>query len=357
MFLLTQGILVASEEFYQDVLRFRIGTVSQDYTKIDTNVVRTEHTFYFLNEIKLKAKMFVAKTGISILRKIDAVIESDIYIGGDETVEGFLPTDVFLELINKFPKTAELRHYANARIASIVKEYFVETEVHELALKRFLDRRSNYVHRDITYHGRLVDLEKFRSLSVKLGELLNEAAGMDEGAWQTQVHDLIRMLYPKYILGSREIKIRGVDGYDKRPDFLLIDANGYVDVMEIKKPDVQLLTKQSSYRNNYVPVRELAGATQQIEKYIYCLNYWGEAGERHIKEKLSDKLPDGIYPKIVNPQGILILGRSNDFNNQQKSDFELIKRQYKHIADIMTYDDLRFRVKNIIKSLEVSLLK
>jgi len=35
---------------------------------------------------------------------------------------------------------------------------------------------------------------------------------------------------------------------------------------------------------------------------------------------------------VVNHQGILLLGRSNNFNEQQKRDFELIKRQYKNIA-------------------------
>lgn len=49
------------------------------------------------------------------------------------------------------------------------------------------------------------------------------------------------------------------------------------------------------------------------------------------------------------------MGRSNHFNEQQKSDFELIKRQYKHIAEIMTYDDLLHRIDNIIAALSQQL--
>ena len=45
------------------------------------------------------------------------------------------------------------------------------------------------------------------------------------------------------------------------------------------------------------------------------------------------------------------MGRSNQFNYQQKDDFELIKRQYKHIAEIMTYDDLVQRIENIMAAL------
>ena len=70
-------------------------------------------------------------------------------------------------------------------------------------------------------------------------------------------------------------------------------------------------------------------------------------------------MPKGIVPQVVNPQGILLLGRSNNFNEQQARDFELIKRQYKNVADIMTYDDLVARFERIILALsdEVELNK
>lgn len=46
------------------------------------------------------------------------------------------------------------------------------------------------------------------------------------------------------------------------------------------------------------------------------------------------------------------MGRSDQFNSQQMDDFELIKRQYKHIAEIMTYDDLVQRIDNITAALQ-----
>ena len=131
----------------------------------------------------------------------------------------------------------------------------------------------------------------------------------------------------------------------------MVDTNGYVDILEIKSPEVIVLTKQASYRNNYVPVREFSGAVQQIEKYIFCINTI-EKNKIDLYEKLSGKLPENIEPQILNPKGILLLGRSKDFNKQQKTDFELIKRQYKNIVDIMTYDDLLLRLENIITSLK-----
>ena len=98
----------------------------------------------------------------------------------------------------------------------------------------------------------------------------------------------------------------------------------------------------------------MSGAIQQIEKYIYCLNSSDKA-KADISSKLNPLLPEGVEARVVNPQGILLFGRSKDFNQQQLADFELIKRQYKHVADIMTYDDLLARLNNIIKALQIKI--
>lgn len=345
------------ENIEQNELQFCVGTVCDEYTLIDREVIGTEHNFYFSNSIKLDKRYFVAYRNISILAKIDQVVEQDVYIDG-EHAEGCMPLETFELLIKKFPKTAELDHYAHARIATIVKEFYPSAEQYEIKFDNYMERKEKSLSNSFSYNIRTafkenaaIEFRQFNGIKRNLIELLNRADSVSEKAWQEQIHGLLRLLYPKYIAGVREIKIKGVDIHDKYPDFLLVDANGYIDILEIKTPKVQLLTKQSSYRNNYVPVRDLAGAVQQIEKYIYCLNAWGKDGEQKLQKQLSSKLPVAVTPKIVNPQGILLLGRNNQFNGQQKNDFELIKRQYKHIAEIMTYDDLIQRIDNIIAAL------
>lgn len=345
------------EDIEQNELHFCVGTIYNEYTLIDSDVIGTEHDFYFSNSIKLDKRYFVAYRNISILAKIDHVVDQDVYIGGEHT-EGYIPLETFELLIKKFPKTAELDYYAHARIATIVKEFYPSAEQYEIKFNKYMERQeknlsSTFSHNIQTAFKENIAIEfrQFNGIKRDLIELLNRADSVSEKVWQEQMLGLLRLLYPKYIAGIREVKIKGVDSHDKYPDFLLVDANGYIDILEIKTPSVQLLTKQSSYRNNYVPMRDLAGAVQQIEKYIYCLNAWGKDGEQKLQKQLSSKLPVSVTPKIVNPQGILLLGRSDQFNGQQKNDFELIKRQYKHIAEIMTYDDLVQRIDNIIAAL------
>ena len=308
----------------ENEIHFCIGIVQSEYTKLDRDVLGTTYDFYFSNDITLHKRHFLAYRNISILRKIDKVANQDVYIGGN-CKEGFLPIETFEQLIQKFPKTAELDHYAYARIATIIKEYYPIAERHEENFRKYIERQDKILSSTISHTQQtfwrdnlVIEFNQFNDIHYTLYELLSRADSISEQIWQEKVYALLRLIYPKYIAGIREVVIKGVDHHDKRPDFILVDANGYIDILEIKKPTVQLLTKQSSYRNNYVPVRELAGAIQQIEKYIHCLNVWGKEGESRFQKQFADKLPATVTPKVVNPQGILLLGRSNQFNRQQK---------------------------------------
>ena len=348
-FVVNKSLLRDSDESDFDTLRFCIGSYDDSYTLLNPEVINTDHKFFFSNDIKLKQSMFVAYRNISILRKLDALVERDIYVGGSWDARGGMPFEAYRSLIESFPKTAELDKYANSRIASCIKEFFPECDKYDQIYERFL-AKEKHTHSILSKNDE-IEFAQFSAALEKLKELLNNSARINEADWQIRIQDILQLLYPKYILCTREIVFSGIDGYDKRPDFVLVDVNGYVDILEIKKPDIKILTEQASYRNNYVPVREFSGAIQQIEKYIFCMTSI-EKSQREVINKLSALLPENITPEIVNPQGILIAGRSKGFNPQQKRDFELIKRQYKHVADIMTYDDLVARFENIVTSLK-----
>lgn len=339
-----------AEDDWEETLYFRVGVIGDTYIQLDSEVLGTNHSFYFGNEIKLKPEMFAAYRNISILRKIDEVIERDFYIGGDWEAHNGISKETFDILISKFPKTAELDKYAHMRIASIIKDYFPECDKYEAIYEKFIrSRNSSYAtpSSSLSDFNAQIELEQFTVAYQELKDMLDRYEAIDEKEWQKKIHNILQLLYPKYICCVREVRFYG-GKKDKQPDFLLVDANGFVDILEIKKADVRML---SQYRNNYVASREVAGAIQQIEKYIYCLNSSDKA-KQDVSERLEGMLPNGLNIQVVNPQGILLVGRSNEFNEEQKKDFELIKRQYKHVADIMTYDDLLFRLSNIIESLK-----
>ena len=61
---------------------------------------------------------------------------------------------------------------------------------------------------------------------------------------------------------------------------------------------------------------------------------------------------DDFKIKITNPSGIIIMGRDDKLSDIQRDDFEVIKRKYKNIIDIITYDDLLKRLKFTIEQLK-----
>ena len=66
----------------EEVIRFCIGEIGADYVALDSDILSVSNHFYFSNDIVLKPKMFVAYRNISILKKIDNIINNDLYIGG-----------------------------------------------------------------------------------------------------------------------------------------------------------------------------------------------------------------------------------------------------------------------------------
>ena len=177
---------------------------------------------------------------------------------------------------------------------------------------------------------------------------VSHAEGYTEARWQIEIIQIIQLLYSKYVHAIPEAPVKdSLAGKDRYIDFMLVDASGYVDAVELKKPFAECIVTKNVYRDNHVPMRELNGTVMQLEKYLYHLNRWGQQGEKKLNDCYGDQLPDGVAIKVVNPSGMIIMGRDNDLTEDQKSDFEVIRRKYRNVVDIITYDDLLRRLKVI----------
>ena len=173
---------------------------------------------------------------------------------------------------------------------------------------------------------------------------------------------ILLLIFPKYIAVLEKVPIDDrytVPGQVRRRqiDLALVDVNGNIDVIEIKKPIHDVLLRRTAYRDNYVPTASFSGTIMQAEKYLFHLSKGGPASEEKITKKYAAVLPADFKIRITNPKAMLILGRdkredgSPAFNSGQLADLEVIKRKYANMIDIITYDDLLRRLKNIIASL------
>ena len=64
------------------------------------------------------------------------------------------------------------------------------------------------------------------------------------------------------------------------------------------------------------------------------------------------KQPISIFKiRIINPLGILIMGRCNMLSEAQRREFEVLRRDSKGIVDVITYDDLLARLQAVLNQL------
>lgn len=288
-----------------------------------------------------------------MIKKIDELLQDDLCIVADENgEENYLPSRAFLELIEVFPNSYEVKKYVFSRISYLLSTYVEGVWKNKESYERYLEKKEANLPLSSFPNIKLMGYEMYKKAYDELELMLEDSMSYSEKEWQRRIYEIICVLYPKYIARFREIEV-GTDGrHMKTPDFMLVDSAGFVDILEIKKPDGIKVVSTTEYRNNYVASRDLEGAIVQIEKYIYILNHEGEARVKKIQDKVRNHLPSNFRLKVVNPQGILLLGRSNNLTDEQLFDFEIIKRQHKNIVDIMTYDDLLKRFRNILNQIK-----
>jgi hypothetical protein len=330
---------------------FNFASLNNDYYEVSKRVLGINNSLFIHNSIKIKNEYFVAIKNISIFKKIDKLVKEDIYIGGN--YPNAIPKNEFLNIINAFPKVYEINSYVDARISTILKNYLDTTKDSDTIYNHYMNKKISTIGNNLTNFFLKSELFKYNTIYDKLKNMLENEINYNENEWQNEILQIIQLLYPKYIKAFSKVRIK--DTYSdkwRELDYLLVDATGNVDIIEIKKPFNNCIVTERLYRDNYIPLRELSGTVMQIEKYIFYLNKWGKDGENYLIKKLKNELPQDFRIKIINPSGIIIMGRENNLNINQKQDFEVIKRKYKNIVDIITYDDLLQRLKFSIELLE-----
>jgi len=355
------------EKQEEPIFRFRFAVHEDGYYRIVGRKLGIPNDVLIVDQgIKLERKLFVAERNIRIFRRIAKVKQddTDISIGGDQ--DGNIPVEVFQELLDKFPSSGELDRYANARVETVIGEFFDGMKSARENYENYLSRRKSSVSNKPLEQENLLqaEIDKFMYVRDTISSWLQKADSYSERDWQKLIAKVILLIFPKYIAVLENVKID--DFYSspgetkkKEIDFCLVDADGNIDVIEIKKPFDNAILRKGLYRDNNIPARELSGSIMQAEKYLFHLSKWGVAGERKLLEKYARQLPHGMSIRITNPKAMIILGRDNLVSGQgqktlqvsQKLDLQVIKRKYANMMDILTYDDLLCRLENVIASL------
>lgn len=296
---------------------------------------------------------FFTKRKLSISKIIDEIgIGNTLIVGGTE--ENSISEKEYKKILASLPSYRELDLYDNARVYSTLKNYFSVNNDKEFQFNRYVEKKT--ISKETNHYANLaeIDIERYTYILELLKQMLKDELSYSEADWQREIIKIIQIIFPKYVIAVRESKIlKGIAKKDKHIDILLGDVNGNIDIIEIKKPAGIELLRKNPYRENYIPSAALQGAVMQAEKYIFYLMKNGKIAEESL-DKQTEKIRDKDYHfKIINPKSIIIMGHTSNYTQQQKDDFEVIKRKYTNVLDIISYEDLIHRLEIIINTLKI----
>lgn len=156
-----------------------------------------------------------------------------------------------------------------------------------------------------------------------------------EGEWQRWFEA------NNWVLGSQFVRIleeRHIDT-ENISDFLMEAYDGFLDIVEIKRPGGSLQFWASTLdHGNYVPSSDLTKAVTQASRYIYEVER--EANSVKFLERVG-----GV--KTVKPRCILVFGRSSDWNDEQAEAYRIMNAGF-HNLTVLTYDHILTRACRIV---------
>ena len=333
-----------------DRLVFAIATAEGEYFRFKPEILGFDTPVLLHRDARPDWKWFSAERKVSILGVIQSLGLERIVIGGPDP--DAIPISEYERLLNQFPTSHELRRYVQARVDTVVRQYTEPAVDAEALLNAYVNKRTAVTVPNLEDDFRQFDIVKYGLALDRLQAMLANEAGTSEAQWQLEIVEIIQLLNPRYIKAFTEVRLWDADTSTwRRIDILLVDASGNVDVIEIKKPMGKPVMLPARYRDHHLPMRDLVGAMGQVTHYLRHLNRWGPRGEDYLTRLLSADLPAGFRIQIINPLGIVIMGRCNTLSEVQRREFEVLRRDSKGIVDIITYDDLLARLQAVLDQL------
>lgn len=156
-----------------------------------------------------------------------------------------------------------------------------------------------------------------------------------ENEWQKWFED------NSWVLGTEFVRVLEERNIDTKniSDYLMQAYDGFLDIVEIKRPERTLkFWSDTKDHDNYIPSSDLIKAITQASKYIYEVER--EADSIKFLERVNNT-------KVIKPRCVLIFGRSDGWDEEQKETYRILNSNY-HNLTILTYDHVLERAKRII---------
>ena len=205
--------------------------------------------------------------------KFGDCIRTLFYIEGKDVCIGRGSDEISPELLKSclkgFPSTNEIRSYKRMKLEKILSaDMDVGTKQTRHFERYYTQKQPTLI--DTIVLNKEVEIEKYRSIVEFLKKMMSEMDLYKESDWRDEIIKILPLIFPQYIFFTKECWLGKSRDHGRRVDFAMVDSAGYLDLIEIKKPDLQIFASRVP-RNNHVPSNDVVDAIAQIENYVHAV--------------------------------------------------------------------------------------
>lgn len=257
----------------------------------------------------------------------------------------------FIDLYSGVPVKGDYRHnhfkITTKRIWNNIKKIIDEELISDI-------RKGKPLSEKVVEKQVYEDIERLKEDNLRMGKTLQAYSQLIKEYRKTRIPDYKKDLeqLEKLIISSKKEKelqaflakkpwLLGLEYENAKPhkiapsnryDFYVEKYDGYADIIEIKKANDDIFTKDGKITSAF------SNALQQTIDYIDDASYYGN--DKRLSKKMNFN--------FLKPKGILIMGR-----NQNSEKLKNLK-YYFHNIEILTYDDIFERGKTILNQLQTT---
>jgi hypothetical protein len=181
--------------------------------------------------------------------------------------------------------------------------------------------------------------ESLDELKARLTKDYPETRG--KNSWQRWIYANNWLFGTHYLEPMQKEKI----GFDNIPDYLFPTLDGFLDILEIKRPSFDVVREDTSHVGSYAWCPDTNKAIGQVVNYIQEMERYQSQLTERINEKYGDQYGIFIYP--LKPRACILVGTSDSWNPRKKKAFRTLNYSL-HGIEVLTFSDLINRGESII---------
>ena len=282
----------------------------------------SDRFFPFYREVGLDAASFFLNQHFpqSYVYNGKAVSESDI-----KTVD-----KNFSQIIDRVPKKGKNKKVLIDQTSKIITELSTQKKLLKQEIQDLETLRKNS---NIFFFK-----SRIEELKVRLTKKYHETRG--KNSWQRWIYDnnwLFGINYQQPI-EKQKISILG-----SMPDFSFPTIDGFLDILEIKLPTMDIITPDHSHVGCFSWSSDTNKAIGQVVNYLTNIELY----QLHIKDEIKRVYGLDLY--LIKPRAIILIGNKNNWTSEQHKALRNLNYSL-HGIEVLSYTDLINRGLEIIEN-------